>query len=127
MTTTTKIETSKFLAICNKLGLTVIEQPSQYKVTGTDPNIRFYIPGTKRVHKVELSGWSSPLAIEWSVAFPGKKAPSGKITHVVNFAQEERAVLRDFFKMAKSIAPKPASSPAPEAPVEQPATETVAA
>lgn len=114
----TKIQSSKFVAVCEKLGLNVVKQPSQWKVTGEDPNRRFYIPGTKTVHKVELSGWSHDLAVEWSSVYPGKKAPSSKITHVVNFAQDEKLVLRDFFKMAKSLVAKskkaPASSPAPE-------------
>jgi len=116
----TKIQTAKFLVICEKLGLTVTAQPSQYRVSGTNPNVRFYIPGTKTVHKVELSGWSHPLAVTWDSVFPGKKAPSGKITHVVNFAQDEKSVLKDFFKMAKAIAPKPAKAPA--APAEAPAS-----
>jgi len=108
-----KIASSKFVVICEKLGLNVVKQPSQWKVTGTDPNFRFYIPGTKSVKKVELSGWKHDLAVEWSVAFPGKKAPSSKITHVVDFNQDEKLVLRSFFKMAKSIATKPVAAPAP--------------
>ena len=115
MSTMTKIQSSKFVAVCEKLGLTVVRQPSQWKVTGADANRRFYIPGTKTVHKVELSGWSHDLAVEWSAVYPGKKAPSSKITHVVNFAQDEKLVLRDFFKMAKTLVAKgkkaPASSP----------------
>jgi hypothetical protein len=112
----TKINPDKLVAIANKLGLTVVKQPSQYKITGTDPNRRLYIPGTKTVHKVELSGWSHPLAVAWDSVFPGKKAPSPKITHLVNFEQEEKLVLRDFFKIAKSLAASsvPASPPAPE-------------
>ena len=100
----TKIETSKFLAIANKLGLNVETQPSQYKITGEDKNRRLYIPGTKRVHKVELSGWSHELAVTWDSVFPGKKAPSSKITHILNFAQDEKLVLKDFFKIAKALA-----------------------
>ena len=118
----TKVQTSKFLAICNKLGLTVVAQPSQYRVSGKDVNQRFYIPGTKAVHKIELSGWTHELAVEWAKVFPGKKAPSGKITHVVNFDQPEKAILKDFFKMAKSQVAK-AAKPAP-APVADPAQST---
>ncbi len=113
MSTMTKIQSSKFVAVCEKLGLTVVKQPSQWKVTGTDPNRRFYIPGTKTVHKVELSGWSHDLAVEWSAVYPGKKAPSSKITHVVNFAQDEKLVLRDFFKMAKSLSKAKKAAPPP--------------
>jgi hypothetical protein len=117
MSTMTKIQSSKFVAVCEKLGLNVVKQPSQWKVTGTDPNRRFYIPGTKTVHKVELSGWSHDLAVEWSAVYPGKKAPSSKITHVVNFAQDEKLVLRDFFKMAKSLVAKAKRAPvAPSSP-----------
>jgi hypothetical protein len=124
----TKIAVSKFLVICEKLGLNVLKQPSQYKVTGTDPNVRFYIPGTKSVKKVELSGWKHDLAIEWSAAFPGKKAPSSKITHVVDFNQDEKLVLRSFFKMAKSIAPKVETAPVvTSSPEEQPAVEPLVA
>ena len=113
MSSMTKIQSSKFVAICEKLGLKVERQPSQWKVTGEDLNRRFYIPGTKTVHKVELSGWSHDLAVLWTEVYPGKKAPSSKITHIVDFAQEEKLVLRSFFKMAKSIAAKPVKAPAP--------------
>ena len=107
----TKVLASKLLAVCSKTGLKVVQQPSQYRVEGTDGR-RFYIPGTKSVHKVELSGWSHELAVTWESVFPGKKAPSGKITHVVDFSKTEKEILRAFYKMAKAIAPKaPASSP----------------
>ena len=118
----TKVQTEKLIAVANKLGLTVVQQPSQFKITGTDPNKRFYIPGTKTVHKVELSGWSHPLAVTWDSVFPGKKAPSSKITHVVDFNQDEKLILRAFFKMGKSLiaASKPASPPASPPVVEEP-------
>ena len=120
----TKIQTAKFIAIANKLGLNVVEQPSQYKITGEDPNKRFYIPGTKTVHKVELSGWTSDLAVAWEEIYPGKKAPSGKITQVVDFRVEEKEVLKNFFKLAKGLAKKAkVEKPAPtEAPTEAPAS-----
>ena len=130
----TKVLASKLLAVCSKTGLKVVQQPSQYRVEGTDGR-RFYIPGTKSVHKVELSGWSHELAVTWESVFPGKKAPSGKITHVVDFSQDEKLILRAFFKMAKTLAKAVASSPeakpaneAPPAPApqeaEQPASAT---
>lgn len=122
----TKVQTEKFVAICNKLGLKVERQPSQYKITGEDPNRRFYIPGTKTVHKVELSGWSHPLAVTWDSVFPGKKAPSSKITHVINFAQDEKLVLRDFFKVAKSLVAKKAADPVVDSPPASPPAEVVA-
>jgi len=124
MSNITKIQSSKFVAICEKLGLKVERQPSQWKITGEDLNRRFYIPGTKQVHKVELSGWSHDLAVLWTDVYPGKKAPSSKITHIVDFAQPEKLVLRSFFKMAKSIAAKPVKAPAPSSsPQELPGEE----
>jgi len=117
----TKIQTTKFIAIANKLGLKVLEQPSQFKITGEDPNKRLYVPGTKTVHKVELSGFTSDLAVLWTDVYPGKKAPSGKITHILDFSQPEKEVLKAFFKIAKGLAKKqtkakeePASSPVSE-------------
>jgi len=126
MSTMTKVQSAKFVAVAEKLGLTVIRQPSQWKVTGPDANRRFYIPGTKTVHKVELSGWTHELAVEWSAVYPGKKAPSSKITHVVDFNQDEKLILRAFFKMAKSLVAKKVVAPAP-APVTTSSPEEVAA
>jgi len=125
MSTMTKVQSAKFVAVAEKLGLTVIRQPSQWKITGEDPNRRFYIPGTKVVHKVELSGWSHDLAIEWSKVYT-KKAPSSKITHIVDFEQPEKLILRAFFKMAKSLVAKKVVAPAP-APVTTSSPEEVAA
>ncbi len=128
-----KVEAAKFVAICNKVGLTVIRQPSQYKVVSADGR-KFYIPGQLKVHKVELSGWTHELAIPWGLAFPGKRSPSPKkITHVLNFEQDEKLILKDFYKMAKSLvavsveeepAEEPASSPESN---EAPASEPIAA
>jgi len=101
---TTKIKTAKFVVICQRLGLNVLAQPSQFKVWGADPNKRFYIPGTKTVSKIELSGWTHPLATTWASVFPGKKAPSPKITHVVSFDGSELEVLRRFYQIASSLA-----------------------
>ena len=127
----TKIKTEKVIAIFNKLGLQVIKQPSQYRVQDETGTRRLYVPGTNTVHKVELSGFTHELAVAWEDVFPGKKAPSGKITQVEDFAQEEKLVLRSIFKIAKTLvkaakAEKPAEQPAPaptEAPVEAPAEQ----
>jgi len=119
--TLTKVQTAKILAIFNKLGLTVIEQPSQYRVQDESGTRRLYVPGTKTVHKVELSGFTHELAVSWESVFGDKKAPSGKITQVVDFAQEEKLVLRSIFKIAKTLV----KAAKVEAPVEAPpATET---
>ncbi len=113
----TKVEGQKFVAICNRLGLAVTEQPSQYKVVGPEDR-RFYIPGTKAVRKVELSGWSHPLAVEWKAVYPNKAPPSKRITHVVDFGdRDERLILKDFYRMAKDLA---GTSQAPEELPEEP-------
>lgn len=122
----TKVQGQKFVAIANKVGLTVVEQPSQFKVIGAEGR-RFYIPGTKAVHKVELSGWSHELAVPWEAVYPGKRAPSPKITHILNFDQPEKLILKDFYKMAKSIALVEVPEEPEAETSEEPASEPVAA
>ncbi len=114
----TKVNPEKFVAICEKLGLSVLKQPSQYKITGKDPGKKFYIPGTKAVSKVELSGFTHDLAVAWDDVYPGKKSPSGKITQVLNFDQPEKLILKDFFKIAKSLVVA-SSKPAPKPEVDK--------
>ena len=117
----TVVSGEKFLAICNKLGLKVVDQPSQFRVADATGARRMYVPKTKGVHRIDLSGFTHELAVAWEDAFPGKKRPTSKVAQVVNFAQEEKLVLRSFFKIAKSLVAKAAPAPAPE--VEAPATE----
>lgn len=120
-----KVKVEKVLAIASRVGLTIVEQPSQYKIyAGEDTSRRMYVPGRKEVHKVELSGWNHELAVPWESQFPGKKAPSPKITHVVNFNQDERLVLNDLYRIMASLAG--ASAPAEPAPEPAPAEEPVA-
>jgi hypothetical protein len=121
MTTLTKIKTEKVIAIFNKLGLSVTKQPSQYRVQDESGTRRLYVPGTNTVHKVELSGFTHELAVAWDEVYPGKKAPSGKITQVVNFAQEEKLVLRSIFKIAKTLVKAAKAEKPTEAPTEAPA------
>jgi hypothetical protein len=116
-----KVDPEKFVAIARKLGLTIVRQPSQWKITGTDGSMRFYIPGQKLVHKVELSGWKHDRAVEWARHYPGKKSPSPKITHIIDFLQDEKSILRDFYLIAKSL---PVAIPE-EAPASETASEPV--
>jgi hypothetical protein len=123
--TLTKVQPEKLVAIAQKVGLTILAQPSQWKVLDSTGTRRFYIPHQKLVHKVELSGWSHELAIPWDAHYPTKKAPSPKITHIVDFSQPEKLILRDFYKMAKALVdssvPVPQEEPAsPQAPAEEP-------
>ena len=121
----TKIQPEKFAKIAEKVGLTVERQPSQFKISVPGkPALRFYVPGQKLCHKVELSGHSHERAVEWSVLYP-KSPPSKKITHVLDFRQDERSILRDFYLIARDLMgaslpetlEEPASSPAPVEPL----------
>lgn len=130
-TNLTKVQTTKVLAIFEKLGLKVTKQPSQYRVEDATGTKRLYVPGTAKVHRIDLSGFTHELAVLWTDVYPGKKSPSGKITQVVNFAQDEKLVLRSIFKIAKSLVTVAAPAPAPvaevtEAPAEAPALEQAA-
>ncbi len=123
----TKVKGEKFLKIVEKLGLKCTKQTSNYRVEDAAGARRFYIPTTKSVHRIDVSGFTHELATDWDRAYPGKKAPTGHVKQVVNFAQEEELVLRSFYKMAKSIASAPAAEPAPEeVPAEAPAAEPIA-
>src|SRR3990172_7853721 len=103
---TTQIQNSKFVLIAGELGLTVLEQPSQFKIIGNEDK-KFYIPKHKSgfVVRIELSGWSHPDAILWEQAFPTKNSPSKKITHVLDLERDEPTIRRDFYRMARTIAP----------------------
>jgi hypothetical protein len=109
-TTLTKVQPEKFIKIAEKVGLTVLRQPSQWRISDPkDASHRLYVPGQKVVHKVELSGWSHERAVAWDTMFPGKKAPSPKITHVLDFTKTEKEILRDFFIIARSLLPASSS------------------
>jgi hypothetical protein len=102
---TTQIQNSKLVLIARRLGLTVLEQSSQFKIIG-NADKKFYIPKHKSgfVVRIELSGWSHPDAILWEQACPTKPSPSKKITHVLDLERDEPTILRDFYRMARSIA-----------------------
>ena len=126
----TKVKREKFEKIVVKLGLKVVEQTANLRVEDASGTKRFYIPRTKMVHRIDVSGFTHELAIDWSVAYPDKKAPTGHVKQVINFAQEEALILRSFYKIAKSIAVSaecPTPAPEAEAPVaEQPVVEQAA-
>jgi hypothetical protein len=99
----TKVESAKFVAIAEKLGLKVSKQSSNYRVEDESGTKRLYVPTTAKCHRIDISGFTHELGVEWSKAFPGKAPPTGKVLQVVNFAQEEKLVLKDFFMITKSI------------------------
>ena len=111
----TYVQATKFLAICQKLGLTVVEQPSQYRVEcPTDKTKRMYFgKGKKGVCLVDLSGFHS----EFAIVHP--KPPTSKVQEMLDFRLTEKEILRNFFKTAKmlvAVIPAPVSPPV-EAPV----------
>ena len=121
----TSITPDKFIAIARRLGLVINRQKTQWKVTDKSGTLRFYIPGRKVVHRIELSGFTHELAIPWEQAFPDRKSPSPKITQVVDCSQPEKMVLRDFYVIGKALvalakeAEERAKAPAEAAPGEE--------
>ena len=114
----TYVNPAKFLAICSKLGLTVVEQPSQYRVEcPTDNRRRMYFGKGKRgVCLVDISGFVS----EFAIAHP--KPPTSRVQQMLDFSLTEREILRNFFKTASLLAPAEAASEEP-APASSPAAE----
>ena len=98
--TLTRIPVSKLLVTCQKLGLTVIEQPSQYRVEcPTDKTKRMYFgKGKKGVTLVDISGFTSAFAI----VHP--KPPTSKVTQQIDFSLPAGEVLRNFYKTARLLA-----------------------
>ena len=100
----TYVQATKFLAICQKLGLTVVEQPSQYRLEcPTNTKQRMYFGKGKRgVCLVDISGFTSPFAI----VHP--KPPTSKVTQQLDMSLPEKVILRNFYKTAcliKAVAP----------------------
>ena len=117
----TYVQSSKFLAICQKLGLKVVEQPSQFRVECPEDTKRrmYFGKGKRGVCLVDLSGFTS----EHAIAHP--KPPTSRVQQMLDFTKPEKEILRDFYRTAKLLAPTkkaeaPASVPA-SAPVEAPA------
>jgi len=117
----TYVAPSKFLKVCQSLGLKVIEQPSQYRIENPENSKQrmYFGKGKRGVCLVDISGFTS----EFAIAHP--KPPTSKVTQMLDFAQPEKLILRAFFKTAKLLVPAPvvAETPAPApspAPVEEP-------
>lgn len=123
----TVVEGTKFVATAQKLGLKVTKQAGNYRIEAEGQSgKRLYVPTTKGVHRVDLSGFTHELAVE----IPEDKRPTGKVTQWLDFTQSERDILRAFYKVAKSIAPAKVEVTEPaaeitEAPAETPAEEPV--
>lgn len=117
----TYVQSSKFLAICNQLNLTVIEQPSQFRVEcPTDKTRRMYFgKGKKGVCLVDISGFTS----EFAITHP--KPPTSKVTQCLDFTAPEKIILRSFYKTAKLLIAEVVApiAPLPEVPVTEPVAE----
>jgi hypothetical protein len=92
----TRVSVAKLLKVCQKVGLVVVEQPSQYRVEcPTDKTKRMYFgKGKKGATLVDISGFTSPHAI----VHP--KPPTSKVTQQLDFSLTEAEILRNFYKTA---------------------------
>jgi hypothetical protein len=120
----TYVNPAKFLKICQKLGLKVVEQPSQFRVEAPEDSKRrmYFGKGKRGVCLVDISGFTS----EHAIAHP--KPPTSRVTQMLDFTRPESEILRNFFKTASLLAPtpkkeEPASPPESQ---EAPVTEQVA-
>ncbi len=87
------------------LGLTVVEQPTQYKIHGADASKRIYVPRRKRgAPRVELSGFRHPRAIDWRIAYPDRAPPSVRVFQVLDLSRGEATALEDLREVAGSLA-----------------------
>jgi hypothetical protein len=120
----TYVPVEKLLKTCQKLGLKVIEQPSQYRIENP-ANVRermYFGKGKKGVCLVDISGFTS----EFAIAHP--KPPTSKVTQCLDFTLPAGEILRNFYKTARLLAPKveaPAPEPKNEEQAPAPTEETV--
>ena len=117
----TYVPVVKLLKTCEKLGLKVIEQPSQFRVENP-ANVKqrmYFGKGKKGVCLVDISGFTS----EFAIAHP--KPPTSKVTQQIDFSLPAGEILRNFYKTAKMLVPvivkeeAPAPEPKSEEPVEE--------
>lgn len=119
---TTRVATSKLVATCNKLGLTVEPKAGWFLAYAPDNRKQRLLvhTGKKGTNCIELVGFES----EHAIVHPCP--PAKTMTQMLDCNIEEKLILRNFYKTALLIAPKaakPAEEPTPEptqAPVEQP-------
>jgi hypothetical protein len=121
----TQVSFPKFIKTAEKLGMTVSTKKGWTKVFPANGSVKrsLGIPNTKLVTRIELIGFEST---EFGVAHP--KPPASTVTQMLDFGQDEKLILRAFFKVAKSLceaATEAAKAPeaVTEAPVEVPAVE----
>jgi hypothetical protein len=96
----TQVQFEKFVKTAQQAGLTLVSKGGWTKAfpPGQTRGKSLGIPNTKLVTRVELVGFENELA----VAHP--KSPAATVTQVINFVQDEKLILRDFYKVAKFLA-----------------------
>jgi len=117
----TYVGVSKLLKTCQKLGLKIIEQPSQFRIEcPTDKTRRMYFGKGKRgVCLVDISGFTS----EFAITHP--KPPTSKVTQCLDFTLTQKEILRNFYKTARLLIAEVVApvAPLPEVPVSEPVAE----
>lgn len=119
----TAIATAKFEAITTKLGFTVKAKAGSFKAFPANGSIKRSVDITtsKKGQTVQiiLVGFEGT---EGCIAHP--KPPASSVTQMIDFSQDEKLVLKAFFKVCKQLAKMAASSqPAKEqAPASTPAS-----
>ena len=112
----TYVETKKLLDIAGSLpGITVDSSLKTFhKIQGADASKRVYVPQTKTVARVDISGFEHPLAVAHF------KPPTSRVKQMVDFTQDEKAILHAFRRILEDGL---VAAAAPAAPAEEPAAE----
>jgi len=120
----TQVQFEKFVQTAEKAGLSLITKGGWTKAypAGKTRGPALGIPNTKQVTRIEL------VAFESEVGIAHPKPPAATVTQMLNFEQDEKLVLRDFYRAAKYLASLVEAEPAvTETPAEAPAAEPVVA
>ena len=118
---TTRVQTSKLVATCNQLGLT-IEAKAGWFLAYAPENRKARLlvhTGKRGTNCIELVGFES----EFAIVHPCP--PAKTMTQMLDCNLPEKLILRNFYKTAKSLVPvakkeeAPTEAPTQETPVEQ--------
>ena len=114
----TRVVTSKLVATCNQLGLTVETRAGWFLAYAPEAKSRRLLvhTGKKGTNCIELVGFESEHAI------PHPCPPAKTMTQMLDCNLSEKEILRNFFKTARLLAPAPKK----EEPAPAPTQEAVA-
>lgn len=111
----TRVKTQKFIAIAEKLGLTVVPKAGWLRFEGVNKGQRLLVHTGKRgTNCIELVGFES----EFAVAHPN--SPAKTMTQLIDFNADESLILRNTYKTAKLLMTVTAAEPV-AVPAETPA------